>query len=188
MGSVAAMSEISDRFRRVADGFTVRAKAVSADGWDRPSPCEGWAARDVVAHVVEAAGMFLGRVGVELPAEPSRHEDPVAVWESARDAVQAALDDPSVASREYESPMGTTTLERTIGMFGIGDVLVHTWDLARATGLDEALDPDEVHQLFAVMEPNDAMMRQGTAFGPRVDVPDDADEQTKLLAFTGRRV
>ena len=181
------MSEISDRFRRVADGFTTRAKAVPADGWDRPSPCEGWLARDVVAHVVGAAGMFLGRVGVELPATQSPDDDPIAAWEAARDAVQAALDDPTIASREYDSPMGITTLERTIGMFGIGDVLVHTWDLARATGLDEHLDPDEVHRLLEVMEPNDAMMRQGSAFGPKVDVPDDADEQTKLLAFSGRR-
>jgi hypothetical protein len=39
-----------------------------------------------------------------------------------------------------------------------------------------------------VMEPNDAAMRQGTAFGPRVPCADDADEQTKLLAFTGRHV
>ena len=80
------------------------------------------------------------------------------------------------------------TLEATVGMFGIGDVLVHTWDLARATGLDERLDADEVHRLLVVMEPNDAVMRQGTAFGPKVPCPDDADEQTKLLAFTGRHV
>jgi len=66
-------------------------------------------------------------------------------------------------------------------------VLIHTWDLARAVGLDERLDQDEVRRLFESMEPNDELMRQGTAFGPRVEVPDDADEQTKLLAFTGRR-
>jgi uncharacterized protein (TIGR03086 family) len=182
------MSEISDRFRHVAEGFTARATAVPADGWDRPSPCEGWVARDVVAHLVEASGMFLGRIGVELSPGPSPSDDPVGAWEAARDSVLAALEDPSVAGREYESPMGTTTFERTIGMFGIGDVLVHTWDLARAVGLDERLDQDEVHRLFVVMEPNDEMMRQGTAFGPRVEVDDDADEQTRLLAFTGRSV
>ncbi len=159
-----------------------------ADAWDRPSPCEGWVARDVVTHVVNAAGMFLGRVGVELPAGPSPEDDLVGAWETGRDAVQSALEDPEVASREYEGPMGTATLEQTISMFGVGDVLVHTWDLARATGLDERLDADAVHRLLLAMEPHDAMMRQGTAFGPRVEVPVDADEQTKLLAFTGRQV
>ena len=80
--------------------------------------------------------------------------------------------------------MGTSSFERFTGMFGVGDVLVHAWDLARATGLDERLDEDEVHRLFTMMEPNDAMMRQGTAFGPKVEPPPGADEQTKLLAFT----
>src|SRR3954454_3447595 len=129
------MSEISDRYRKVAADFTTRVEAVPADAWDRPSPCEGWVARDVVRHVIEASARFLGRVDASLPSGPSVDEDPAAAWAAARDGVLAALDDPAVAEREYDSPMGTTTLERTIGMFGVGDVLVHTWDLARATGL-----------------------------------------------------
>jgi len=182
------MSEISERYRQVADGFSARAKAVPDDGWDRPSPCEKWTARDVVGHVATTSGLFVGRVGYELPKGPSADDDPVGAWETARAGVQAALEDPSVATREHERGMGRMTLETTVGMFGIGDVLVHTWDLARATGLDEHLDPDEVRRLLVVMEPNDAAMRQGTAFGPKVPCADDADEQTKLLAFTGRQV
>jgi uncharacterized protein (TIGR03086 family) len=181
------MTETSDRYRKVADDLSQRVAAVPLEGWERPSPCDGWTARDVVAHLVESTGMFLGRVGVTLPEGPSAAEDPQGAWEAARAAMEQALDDPAVAQVEYDSPMGRTTLETTAGMFGVGDVLIHTWDLARATGLDERLDQDEVRRLYEVMEPNDEMMRQGTAFGPRVDAPDDADEQTKLLAFTGRR-
>lgn len=180
------MTEISDRYRKVADGLSARMAAVPPDGWERPSPCEGWTARDVVRHVVESTGMFLGRAGVELPQGPSVDDDPNGAWATARAAMERALDDPNVAQVEYDSPMGRTTLETTAGMFGVGDVLVHTWDLARATGLDERLDPDEVGRLYAVMEPNDEMLRQGSAFGARVEVPNDADPQTKLLAFTGR--
>lgn len=181
------MTEISDRYRKVADDLSARVAAVTPDAWERPSPCEGWTARDVVAHVVEATGMFLSRAGVELPEGPSVEDDPQGAWETARAAMQRALEDPAVAQVESDSPMGRTSLETTVGMFGVGDVLVHTWDLARATGLDERLDPDEVERLYAVMEPSDEMMRQGTAFGPKVEVPDDADPQTKLLAFSGRR-
>ena len=182
------MSEISERYRQVAEGFSARARAVPEDGWDRPSPCEKWTARDVVDHVANYLRAVLGRVGVELPKGLSAANDPVGAWETARAGVQAALEDPAVATLEHDGGMGRMTLETTVGMFGIGDVLVHTWDLARATGLDERLDPDEVHRLLKVMEPNDAAMRQGTVFGPRVPCPDDADEQTKLLAFTGRHV
>jgi uncharacterized protein (TIGR03086 family) len=182
------MTEISDRYRTVAAAFTERAAAVPEGAWDRPTPCEGWVARDIVQHLADSARSFLGRVDIELPAELSVQDDPLRAWLAVRDGVQAVLDDPAKASRTYESPMGTSTLEQGIGMFGVGDVLVHTWDLARAVGLDERLDPDEVHRLFEVMEPNDAMMRQGTAFGERVPVDPDADEQTRLLAFTGRKV
>lgn len=59
--------------------------------------------------------------------------------------------------------------------------------LARATGLDETLDADEVHSMYVGMEPMDAALRGSGHFGPRVPAPDDADEQTRLLAFTGRQ-
>ena len=181
------MSEVSERFRKVAAGFTARAEGVPAGGWDAPTPCEGWVARDVVRHLVDTTQWFLGRAGVEVPEGPSPDDDPVGAWLVVRDAVQGALEDPEVAGREHDTPMGRGTLEEALGRFGLGDVLVHTWDLARATGQDERLDPDEVHRLFEVMEPNDELMRGGTAFGPRVEVGDDADEQTRLIAFTGRR-
>jgi hypothetical protein len=33
----------------------------------------------------------------------------------------------------------------------------------------------------------DEVLRQSGHYGPRVDVADDADTQTKLIAFTGRQ-
>jgi uncharacterized protein (TIGR03086 family) len=181
------MTEISDRYGKVAEAFTQRVEAVPADGWGRPAPCEGWVARDIVRHLVQSAGFFLGPAGVEVPDGPSVDDDPVGAWKVIRDRVQAALEDPDVAGTEFDSPMGRTTVEGLIGRFGVGDVLVHTWDLARATGLDETLDPEECERLYAVMEPSDELMRAGTAFGPKVEVADDVDVQTKLIAFTGRR-
>ena len=47
------MSEISERYRKVAAAFTQRAEAVPDDAWDNPAPCEGWVARDIVGHLVE---------------------------------------------------------------------------------------------------------------------------------------
>jgi len=176
------MSETADRYRKVAAGFTQRVEAVPDDAWDRPAPCEGWVARDVVRHLVDVAGFF--RPGVTVPG-PSVDEDPAGAWAAVRDATQAALDDPAVAEQEMETPMGTSTMSSMIARFGIADLLVHTWDLARATGQDETLDPDEVERVYEAMLPMDDRMR-GSAFGPKVDVPDDADTQTKLIAFTGR--
>ena len=77
-------------------------------------------------------------------------------------------------------------MEDAVATFFLGDVLIHTWDLARATGLDEHLDPDVVHDMLIGMEPLDEALRASGQYGPRVVVTPDADEQTRLIAFTGR--
>jgi hypothetical protein len=58
--------------------------------------------------------------------------------------------------------------------------------LARATGLDETLDADEVHNWVVGMEPTDALLRGSGHYGARAEVTSDADEHTRLLAFLGR--
>ncbi len=182
------MTEISDRYRRLAAGFTERVTAVPADRWSSPSPCEEWTATDVVAHVAEAAGLFLGMVDRQAPPGPSASEDPIGAWETSRDAIQAGLDDPAVALLDYEGELGRATFEMAIDRFGSTDLVIHTWDLSRAAGLDERLDPDEVHQIFEAMSPLDEMLRTSGVFGPKLEPPPGADEQTRLLAFLGRAV
>jgi uncharacterized protein (TIGR03086 family) len=66
------------------------------------------------------------------------------------------------------------------------DVFMHTWDLARGTGQDDRLDPDECAALAAGMESMEEIIRSSGQYGPRVPVPDDADAQTRMLGFIGR--
>ena len=63
---------------------------------------------------------------------------------------------------------------------------MHTWDLARATGQDDRLDPARCTELLAGMEPLDELLRQSGQYGPKVAVPDHADIQTRILGFIGR--
>jgi uncharacterized protein (TIGR03086 family) len=182
------MGEGADRYRRIADQFAARVDAVPHGAWDQPAPCEGWVARDVVRHLVEwVPGFFRSYAGVDLGAMPSVDSDPAGAWAALDLALRSLLDDPVIASQEFDAPPGRTTVEDAVDMFCAGDLLVHTWDVARATGLDERLDADEVHRMFAAMQPIDEMLRASGHYGPRVPVPDDADEQTKLIAFTGRQ-
>jgi uncharacterized protein (TIGR03086 family) len=182
------MTEISERYRRVAGQFTNRVGRVPDDAWDNPAPCEGWVARDVVRHLVEwLPAFFCGMWEIELAPSASVDDDPVAAWAAVDRAIQSALDDPAVARRERDTPMGRKTFEQTVDMICTPDILVHTWDLARATGLDEGLDAVEVHRFVESMEPMDEMLRQSGHYGPRVAVADDADEQTRLIAFVGRQ-
>ena len=188
------MSEISERFATVAAAFTDRVRAVPAHAWDAPAPCDGWVARDVVGHLVEwlaPPGFLLGTFGVDPGPIPPVEDDPVGAWATVRDAIQAALDDPAIAGRVEDcGPPGRLSFEAAVDMTCTPDVLIHTWDLARATGLDERLDTGEVRRQVAAIEslpPEvDAAMRRSGHYGPRVEVAADADEQSRLLAFMGR--
>lgn len=183
------MSAISERYGKVADAFGARVEGVPPGGWDRPAPCEGWVARDVVGHLVGwLVPMFFGTWDLDAPALPSVDDDPAGAWRGLDRALRAALDDPEVAGAVREpGPLGPLTFEAALDMIGTNDVLLHTWDLARATGQDEVLDPDEVHALHLAMLPMDEALRASGHYGPKVAVPDDADEQTRLIAFSGRR-
>jgi uncharacterized protein (TIGR03086 family) len=179
------MSETADRYCKVADAFGARVAGVEGDGWDAPAPCDGWAARDVVDHLGHGAGFFLNGTGREVTI-PSAADDPMATWAATRATFEAVLGDPEVAGLEIDSPFGRMTVEELIGRIAIADMLVHTWDLARATGQDETLDIDEVRRTMAILGPADEVIRSPGAFGPKVEVPADSDEQTQLIAFTGR--
>jgi hypothetical protein len=150
--------EMADRFRRVAGGMTERVLAVPADRWDDPAPCDGWVARDVVDHLTEwLPAFYCGSFAVLIPRLRSASEDPVGAWIDLRDFLQASIDDPDVAFRTGNTP------------------------------LDERLDADEVHRQVAHLEdmPFDAMVASGH-YGARVEVPAEADDQTRLLAALGR--
>jgi uncharacterized protein (TIGR03086 family) len=182
------MSEIADRYRNVARQFSERVHAVPDGAWDNPAPCEGWVARDVVRHLVEwLPAFFFGTWDIDVPPIPSVDTEPVGAWDVVNDVIQTKLDDPEFAATERETRMGRMSFEQTINTICTADVLIHTWDLARATGLDETLDADEVSQLVVAMEPMDQMLRESGQYGPRVPVHADADAQTKLIAFVGRQ-
>jgi uncharacterized protein (TIGR03086 family) len=176
----------ADRHRRYAAAFSDRVRGTR--DWTVPAPVAGWTARDVVRHLVEWFPGFLAAGSeVKLPPGPSVDDDPVSAWQHQSDAVQAVLDDPTTASRVLANPhIGEVPLDQAIDRFYTADVFMHTWDLARATGQDDRLDPEFCADLLAGMEPIDELLRQSGQYGPKVAVPDDADVQTRMLGFIGR--
>ena len=68
------------------------------------------------------------------------------------------------------------------------DHLIHTWDLAKATGQSTRLDPELAEICYQMCDPGIIeMAREHGAFGPAVPVPDSASTQNKLLGFLGRQ-
>lgn len=182
-----ALSDLpADRHRQIAGLFTDRVRGTRS--WDAPSPVAGWTARDVVRHLTEWFPAFLASgAGVDLPRGPSPDRDPVAAWEIHAGGVQALLDDPETAKRELSNPhIGTVPLDAAIDRFYTSDVFMHTWDLARATGQDDRLDPGFCAELLAGMEEVEEVLRSSGQYGPRVEVPAGAGVQDRLLGFIGR--
>jgi len=174
------------RHRAIADVFTERVEGVQ--DWDAPAPVEGWAARDVVRHLVEWFPAFLeAGAGVRLERGPSVDDDPVAAWTTHADAVQALLEDPATETKVLSNRhIGEVPLPQAVDRFYTSDVFMHMWDLARATGQPDRLDAEYANEMFAGMQEYDAALRASGQYGPRVDVPETADITDRLVGFIGR--
>ncbi len=154
------------------EGFAHVVSAVKGN-WETPSPCPDWNARGVLEHVIGFNDVLLLR---PLEAKPTRpKDDPSARWRLTVDALSAVLSRPDVLTAERGGLLGYLTTE----------VLVHTWDLATATGVAVTLDPrfcqigvDRVTAGRKGMTPD--------MFGPPVKVPDGAAVQDRLLGLFGR--
>lgn len=68
----------------------------------------------------------------------------------------------------------------------LAEHLIHTWDLAAATGTDRRMDPVSVRECARWFVDREELYRQSGGIGPRVDVPATAGEQDRLLAAFGR--
>lgn len=174
------------RHRRVAATFTDR--VVATTDWDAPTPVPEWRARDVVAHLVTWFPPFLAAgSGIELPAGPPVSDQPAQAWRHQSAAIQAVLDDPGTERRVFAHVhLPETPLAEAVDRFYTTDVLLHTWDLARAGGQHHGLDPAECAELLASMLPMDAVLRASGHYGPRRPVAEDADATARLMAFIGR--
>jgi len=180
------MTDVADRYRRLAAAFADRIANVPAGAWDDPTPCPDWTVRDLVGHVVQSQGMFRTFVGREAP-EVDVTADPAAAFDTARTLVQGDLDDPERAGSTFEGHFGTQTFEQAVDRFLVFDLVVHGWDLARATGQDERMDPVDVERVAVSAAGMGDAMRSPGAFGPELPVPPGADPQAELLAFLGRQ-
>lgn len=154
------------------------ASQISEDDWSKQTACPEWTVRDLVDHAMhwQAAG------GGALGAGTSPGQD----WSEIQPALEAAFADPANFEGEAEA-FGGMPKQGVAGLV-IGDLLVHSWDLARSIGVDEALPEDAVTStLMGLQRLPDEMLRSDTMFGPPVEVADDASPQEQLIAFVGRQ-
>lgn len=170
----------AERVQRVAD------TAATPAAWDDDSPCAGWAARDVIRHMIETQRDFLSRQELELPAPSDATADPALAWRGHAAAVSGLLADPQVGSREYDGHFGRTTIGATMARFYGWDMIVHRWDLARALGRDDTLTVEELDEIETGAQGfGEQLYAEGICL-PALPVAQDADRQVRVLARLGR--
>jgi uncharacterized protein (TIGR03086 family) len=136
---------------------------------------------------VDSQGLFLGLVGRSLGEIPDVDDDPAAAWDAARAVVQRDLEDPAVATTEFDGYFGRSTFDAAIDRFVNSDLVVHRWDLARATGQDPEIDPADAARALEVARAFGDAFRGPGVCGPEIPVAEDADVVTRLVGFYGRR-
>ncbi len=182
------MSEISERYATIADGFAARVRDITADQWSNATPCTDWTVRDLVAHVVGSHRNVYASLSGEGAAPVDEDGDLLAAFVEARLPVEDAIADPERSAQVISGMFGEQPFESLVGRLLCGDTLIHTWDLARATGQDERLDPNAVDRCAEFLSPIDEAIRRPGGFSPKIDPPEGADSQTALLNFCGRAV
>jgi uncharacterized protein (TIGR03086 family) len=163
------------------------------DSWDRLTPSD-YSVRELVEHVVVGnrftalllTGMDRDQARTLLAADQLGDDPVAAVAESARRQAQAFAATPS--GQLVAGPGGPVPAAAYL-RFRLVDLVVHAWDLLRATGLDESLDPRIVVDVLTVVEPHlDDMLATGAyGAGPSGGLAADSSPQSQLLDWFGRR-
>jgi uncharacterized protein (TIGR03086 family) len=159
---------------------------VRDDQWDAPTPCTDWDVRSLVFHVIDTHGRVAATLTGSDPPEVAREGDLAAQWSLASASIAESLDDPERSSKAISGMFGEQPFESLVGRLLCTDTLFHTWDLARATGQDERLDPEGVQKAMEFLEPMDDAIRRPGGFAPKISPATDASEQTRFLNFGGR--
>jgi len=161
------------------------AQGVAPDQLRMPTPCSEWDVQALLDHLVGGTEYLLAAMDGRDPAP--RSDTTAADYRAGVGAVLEGLAQPANLERTCMSPLG---FEWPVGQAVAGtfmDVLIHTWDLAQATGQDTALDPLLVDACIALFLPEmPERGRQAGIIGPAVDVAPDASPQAHLLGAMGR--
>lgn len=160
-----------------AEAFDERHRLVSEQHRSLPTPCGEFDVQALIDHAIGTQISFAHFFGGTTPES--------ADWGQARAGMAAALEDPSGIEGVYDHPFFGEISRLQLLAIATNDLLIHTWDLARAIGVDEALP--SVNLQPAIDGINSFPPRARAAlFADPVEIPDDVNLQTRLLAVAGR--
>ncbi|WP_127552000.1 TIGR03086 family metal-binding protein [Actinoplanes sp. OR16] len=180
-------TEISELIDEAAPAVTGVVRGTRDSQLGAATPCAEFRVRDLLNHLLQVAVNFQAlarREDADWAPGPDRLTgDWRETFAADVQRVRAGWSDPDVL--DGVSP-GMGLPQRVLGLMLVVDLVVHGWDLARATGQDYAVPPRLLAATTEFLGIMAETGRQMGAFGPEVAAPDDAGELERLLALTGR--
>jgi uncharacterized protein (TIGR03086 family) len=179
----------TDLLERAYTRMASLAAELSPGQLDASTPCPEWDVRALLNHVLGAGRMFT-LVNAGHPAGPEAGDllgaDPVsAVNDEAKKNVDAWRQ-PGALDGDRTYPFGTFPAPAAL-LLNLTEVVVHTWDLAKATDQDSTIDPGIAAAVYKFWEPIPLdPMRASGAFGPSIQVEIAASPADRLLGYLGR--
>ena len=175
-------------------GVAGRIREIGEARWDLPTPCAGWSVRRLVVHLVEGSHMA-SRMLDGASAEEARevfgvpHEDLVAESGHRFAEKAAAFGRPGSFEMIVHHPAAGDIAGAVFCGMRLTDYVLHTWDLARALGVDDALPEHLVEASWSTLQPRSPVIGQLGVFGegPSGTVGEDAPLGLRLLDLSGRR-
>ncbi|MET0143488.1 MAG: TIGR03086 family metal-binding protein [Ilumatobacteraceae bacterium] len=169
--------------RRAQDAFAGVLAGVTDDDLDRPTPCTDWDVRQLLTHVVAGNWLSAGR-----PGEPFATDDAaafVASFTASTGPARDGFDAPGAVERDHVLPRRTIPGPVFVGL-RTTDLLIHAWDLARATGQPTDLDTALVAHCDSFARRTMTSEFRGRHFAPARPAPPDGTAADVLAAFLGR--
>lgn len=165
---------------------------IGGDQWSAPTPCTEWSVRQVLNHLVGGSLFFVDLLeGQPLPplgdvrarlAQDYLGDDPLAAFDTATTRLLGAFDAPGRLEQPLPLPIGTAPGAVALRL-RLTEVLVHGWDLARATGQRLQVADDLVDEALAFVGTVELPRH---AFAEPRPAPPDASAVDRLAARLGR--
>jgi uncharacterized protein (TIGR03086 family) len=176
------MVEAAAVARRIIDN-------VRPEQWTSPTPCTEWNVRQIVEHLISGNEQTAtALVGAKPSTSTAAGDDLAAAFASSCERLQWAYAAPNALAGTIEMPFGPMPAE-FMARIRAGDMLIHAWDLARATGQPTDYAPELNETLLALSRQMMATVgRRADLFGPEREAPAGASAADRYAAYLGREV
>jgi uncharacterized protein (TIGR03086 family) len=176
-----------DRAAAVADSTIA---GVRPDQWDAPTPCTEWNLRQLLNHLVGGTKAFLSMQTGGAPVDRAADhvgDDPLASFRAAVVELRAAFAEDGALEKTVVAPFGEAPGSALLNM-RVNEFMVHSWDVAKASGQSTDLDPELAAQCMEDFRRLRATGRGAGMFADAQEAPAGATAADQLAAVAGRTV